>query len=889
MKIKFRKPGVVIFYQLLLSFGILHAQVTSPLEHFGFEIGANYHLTNYTQTESYFQKIAEQSNRILLQELGKTEEGRSQYMLVVSSPDNLNKVHRYQEISRHLALAEMPEDIARDMAKEGKAVVWIDGGLHSTETVATHQLIETLYQVVSGQSEEIQNILDKVIILFVHANPDGHELIGNWYMQERVPEKRTMGRPPLMYHKYVGHDNNRDFFMFNMAESRNMAKPLFVDWIPQIVYNHHQSAPAGTVVVGPPYRDPFNYVYDPILVTSLDALGAAMHTRLNVEGKPGYGQRGASRFSTWWNGGLRTSVYFHNMIGILTEIIGGPNPSEIPLYLNRILPNGDSPNPIHPQPWNFKKSIDYSVSLNMAVLHYAAKNKEDLLFNIYKMGQNSIAKGSQPSLSISPRQVSYMQDKAGDTVGRRISEKWYQELAENLDRRDPVAYLIPTDQPDFATAIKFLNRLIIAGITVEKAEASFEYGGKVYPKGSYVVPLSQAFRAHILDMFEPQDHPNDFEFEGGPPIPPYDAAGWTLAYTMGVKFESVRTALPELPTVKIPRGELIKYEAPAVPAAKYLAFSPEVNDNFKVVNRLMKAGVEVFKSKRGVFYVENIPKHRAEIDETYSAMPSSIQGVSALPTDVAKVKKKRIALWDNYGGTMKSGWMRWLLEDFGYDYEVVFNPDIDKGGLKEKYDIIIFAGGGIGKKLKNYNAEALSFDDRAGKLNERVGEFTSDRSLPQIRDFVHDGGELIMIGTSTHLAAHLGIPQQDPLVRLVDGTKKSFTKEEYYIPGSVMTVKVNRDAEETSGLGDRVDVYFDNSPVFTFSDSPEQYNVVPLLVFDSAKSLKSGWALGEHYLENTMAAYRAELGKGKLYVFGAEIAFRAQTHSTFKLLFNTLY
>src|SRR5699024_2661337 len=227
-------------------------------------------------------------------------------------------------ISKQLALGEISDSQARELSKEGKAVVWIDGGLHSTETVATHQLIQTLYELTSRNDDENMSILENTIILLVHANPDGHELMGDWYMRESEPTKREMTRLPEMYQKYAGHDNNRDFFMFNLAETKNMGKVLFVDWIPQIVYNHHQRAPQGAVVVGPPYRDPFNYVYDPILVTSLDAVGAAMHTRLNVEDKPGYGQRGASRFSTWWNGGLRTSVYFHNQIGILTEIIGGP-------------------------------------------------------------------------------------------------------------------------------------------------------------------------------------------------------------------------------------------------------------------------------------------------------------------------------------------------------------------------------------------------------------------------------------------------------------------------------------------------------------------------------------------------------------------------------------
>ncbi|NGF56463.1 peptidase [Parapedobacter sp. SGR-10] len=863
--------------------------IPTPKSHFGFNIGDDYHLTNYTQTEAYFKRLAELSDRVLLKNLGHTEEGRNQYMLVVSSPENIKNVEQYRAISQELALAKMPEETARKLSKEGKAVVWIDGGLHSTETVATHQLIETVYQMVSRTDDEATKILENVVILFVHANPDGHELMGNWYMREKEPTKRVMSKLPVLYQKYIGHDNNRDFFMFNMAESRNLAQPLFVDWIPQIVYNHHQSAPAGTVVVGPPYRDPFNYVYDPILVTSLDAIGAAMHTRLNVEDKPGYGQRGSSRFSTWWNGGLRTSVYFHNMIGILTEIIGGPNPSTTPLIYSRILPNGDSPNPVHPQTWNFKKSIDYSVSLNMAVLHYAANNKEDLLYNIYKMGHNSIKRGSEASLAIHPGQIRYMKEVSKiDTTGK-IPSKWYDVLKEDKSRHDPIAYVIPSNQPDFGTAIKFINRLILSGIEVERADKAFALEGKNYPAGSYVVRLAQAFRPHILDMFEPQNHPDDFEYAGGPPIPPYDAAGWTLAYTMGVKFDRIQSPVSQETFVSLDRGKPVKFDSEYAVGGKYLQLSTAVNDNFKLLNAVLKAGGQAYTDPKGYFYIENSKANQSLLNAMRESVGYKVVSANSLPKDKTPAKALRIALWDTYGGSMKSGWMRWLLEDFNYDFDVIYNPDIDRENLREKYDVILFPGGGVNASLKKKSTSNKALANIPEEYKGRVGEFSSDHSLPAIQKFVNEGGKLLLIGSSSHLAKHLGIPQKNALSKEVNGKEKPLSRQEFYIPGSVMTVKVSTEDKATSGLEERVDVYFGNSPVFKFDKEAEKYNVKTLLTFDSPHSMKSGWAWGQHYLNNTVAAYRADLGKGKVFVFGPEVAFRSQTHSTFRLIFNQLY
>ncbi|MEY3432898.1 MAG: hypothetical protein RL131_834, partial [Bacteroidota bacterium] len=366
----------------IVSFSIAQ-NISSPKEHFGFSIGNNYMLANYTQTESYFKKLDASSDRATLQSIGKTEEGRDQFMMIITSPENHKSIERYKSISQQLARAEsISDETAKSIAAQGKAVVWIDGGLHATEVVGAHQLIELAYQLNSKTDDETKFILDNVIILLVHANPDGQELVSNWYMRNSDTLKRSTSYLPRMYEKYAGHDNNRDFYMLNLKETQNMGRQLFIEWIPQIMYNHHQTGPPGAVVAGPPFRDPFNYVYDPLVMTSLDAVGAAMINRLNTEGKPGFTQRAGSPYSTWYNGGLRTTTYFHNMIGLLTEIIGSPTPSSIPLVPNRLIPSSANPNPIQPQKWYFKNSIDYSISMNYAVLMYAARHRDELLYNI---------------------------------------------------------------------------------------------------------------------------------------------------------------------------------------------------------------------------------------------------------------------------------------------------------------------------------------------------------------------------------------------------------------------------------------------------------------------------------------------------------------------------
>src|SRR5436190_2367406 len=399
--------------------------VTTPKQFFGFNIGDDYNLATYDQFVQYWQKIDKESSRMQVIEIGKTEEGRPHLAAIVTAPENFAKLDRYKQIAQQLHRARgVTEEQARALAKEGKAVVWIDGGLHATEVVGAHQLIETVYQLVSRTDEGTTRILRDVIVIAVHANPDGMQMVSKCYMQNADPlQRRTCS--PRLYNKYAGHDNNRDFYMSNTKESQNLNKLMYWEWLPQIMYNHHQTGPAGTVIFTPPFRDPFNYNFDPMIVTGLDMVGAAMHHRFLQEGKPGFTMRSGSSYSTWWNGGLRTTAYFQNIIGLLTEIIGNPTPMQIPPTASQILPRADLPAPIEPQTWHFRQSIDYSVTANYAVLDLASRYKDQFLFNIYRMGANQIARGSTDHWTISNEDMVRLQTAmapaaaAADAAGGR--------------------------------------------------------------------------------------------------------------------------------------------------------------------------------------------------------------------------------------------------------------------------------------------------------------------------------------------------------------------------------------------------------------------------------------------------------------------------------------
>lgn len=885
--------AIIICSQLNLS-----AQgITSPKEHFGFSIGDNYHLATFTQTEAYLKKIAATSNKVKLQTIGKTEEGRNHYMMIVSDPSNLKKLAQYKAISQKLARAEgINKEEAAQLAKEGKAVVWIDGGLHATEVVGIHQWIETMYQLITRNDEETNRILKSTIILFVHANPDGQELVSNWYMRNADTLKRSTSQLPRLYQKYIGHDNNRDFFMMNMSETRNMSRQQYIEWMPQILYNHHQTGPPGTVVAGPPYRDPFNYVYDPLLMTGIDAMGAVMSSRLNAENKPGYTMKSGSVYSTWWNGGLRTTAYYHNIIGLLTEIIGNPTPMNIPLVPYRLIPNSGTPFPILPQKWYFKNSIDYSISLNYAVLNYASRYKEEVLMNIYTMGSNSIKAGNKDTWTLNPKKSDALVElmKSDKKIYGKDSSiiSPYDQVYKNNNLRDPRGYIVTADQTN--TAVDFINILINSGIKVHKATAAFAVAGKNYPAGSYIVKTNQAFRPHVLDMFEPQDHPNDFLYPGGPPVRPYDAAGWTPAYTMGIEFDRILDDFSG-PFEAIAYGDIQKPVGKLNTVADKRAYTINVkeNDAFIVVNDLLKAGASVMKDQFSFFIPVN-EKSTAIIQKAIKEEGVKVEEINAVSTNAKKITSLRVGLWDRYGGSMSSGWLRWILEKHHFDFQLIYAKEINEGNLNNKYDAIVFVEGAIpsvtAEATNPYEEKEPSLTDIPTEFHHMVGKITAEKSIPAIKSFIEKGGSVITIGSSANLAYQLKLPVKNALTEMVSGKEKVLPGEKFYIPGSIMQMTVATNNEANWGMKEKTDVYFNMSPVFKLqADAIASGQITPLGWYASASTLRSGWAFGQAYLQDGVAAFKANMGNGKLYVFGPEITFRAQTHSAYKMLFNQLY
>lgn len=773
----------------------------TPRQAFGAAIGDDNFLASYTDLETYWRRLDRDSDRMSVVDIGRTEGGRTQLMAVISAPDNHADLERYRGIARRLALAsDLTDADARALARQGKAIVCITGGLHANEVLSAQQLIQIVYELVSRNDPEAERILRDVIVLVLHANPDGHELVARSYMRQPDPARRSLAELSSPYQKYVGHDNNRDFYMVTQSETANINRVLFRDWLPQIVYDHHQAPLRSAVMFAPPFAGPINSRIHPAVAEGIETIGQAMHARFASERKPGVVTGDAANYSMWWNGGLRTTPYFHNQIGILTETAGSPTRAHGP---------------------SFRAAVDYSVSANLAVLDIASRGREQWLHGIYRMGRDAIeAAGAEPG-------------------------------------SEPIAYVVPVDQPDFPTAAKFVEALRRGGITVHRARRAFAAGGKTFGAGSFVVKTAQAFRPHILDMFEPQVYPDDGD-EGHARVP-YDTAGWTLAFQMGVAFDRVFDAVA---------GDFIALSAPIAPIERFeptgsnsggYVLSHRQNDAVIAINRLLRAGEAARWIDGRSIYVPRTPTSERILQGVVAEAGVRAQPVDAAPAGGWRLHAARVALVDRPGGWPTSGWVRWLLERFEFSFDVVTTGAWNATTF-DAYDVVIFP------------SEAVV---------GATGELSAGGVLPALTRFAERGGTVLAIGGAASIGRLLRLPVSYPLA--------ATPASQFDIPRSVLRVAVDPAHPLGFGSGNAVDVMFNNSPVFALRSGARQQGVRPVAWFNTAAPLRSGRAVGQDRLKGLFAGLEVPLGRGRIVLFGPEITFRAQSHGTFRFLFNTIY
>lgn len=830
------------------------AKVPEPQDVFGFQPGADYKLASHEQLVKYFRALDTASDRIVVEDIGTSTEGRPMIMAVISSEANIKNRARYQEIARRLALTRgVDEAAARALAKEGKAIVWIDGGLHATEVAGAQHTPELAWWLVTSESDEARRVRDNAILLLMPSmNPDGLDIVRDWYTRNLGTPFETTS-PPELYHHYIGHDNNRDWTMFTQVETQAVARQLYTVWYPQIVYNHHQSGPFPSRIWGPPMKDPVNPNLDPLVVSTINQIGEAMRKRFDEEGKPGYSSH--MLYDIWWNGSMRGGPDFHNMAGFLTETslyrLATPHcytADEIPetfgerhKNLPAKTPSVNYTNPWLGGCWPLRQPVEYMITASRATLDLAARLKEDYLYNIWRMGTRQIGRG---------------------------------ERAEG----GPFAYVIDlAAQHDPTRTVQFLRTFRVANIEIRQADAPFTAGGKSYPAGAYVMG-PQPFRPYVVDLIEPKVFPERRLYPGGPPDPPYDMTGYELSLQMGVTIDRVKEpfALPSRVVDAIPAAPGgIAPAAAAAPAA--YALSPNATQGVKAVNRLLKAGAKVSWAPDNSLVIQGADADA--VSRLGAELGVMFRPLDAVPAGAKAIRAPRIGLYRSHRANMDEGWTRWVLEQFEFPYTTLKNADIRAGDLS-KFDVLLFA---------DESEQAILNGAAEGTMPAEFVGGVGMEGAANVRRFVEQGGWLVTWDRAADFAIlALGLPLRN--------TVRDTRPQEFFIPGSLLRITTRPANALAAGMEASAIAMFSNSQAFQVvapaaegkMRAPRDVDV--FVEYPRQNLLASGWELGAgRYLAGRVAAARVQVGKGQAVVMGFRPHWRGQPHNTFKLLFNPLY
>jgi hypothetical protein len=835
------------------------ASVPTPREYLGFQPGDDYKLADYAQIAGYFQTLARVSDRIRLVEYGRSSLGKPMYVAFLSAPENLSRLDRYREISRRLALGQVQAGDARALAAEGKVVVWIDSGLHASEVAPVQHAPELAYRMVSGEDEETRAIRQNVVLMQVPAiNPDGLDWIVHWY-------RPNTGTPyeaaplPWLYQKYAGHDNNRDWFMLNLEETRHTARLLFREWFPQIVYNQHQAPPFPARIFIPPYAEPLNPHIPSTVMEGINLIGMAMKERFARENKPGVLSYWG--FDAWWDGGLRSVPEFHNMHGILTETALNSyatprtyDPKDFPANFGNGIPARE-PSVFYERPWmggkwGTRDAIDYMLTADFAILSHAATKRADYLLKSYEMARAAIEAG---------------------------------------ERGKPYAYVIAPEQWDQPTALEMLERLSLAGVEVRRAAVPFHAGGKQYPAGTFVLPAAQPFRPYLMDLLEPQKYPELKSGVSGPAKRPYDIAGWTLSMQMGVTVDRV----DEKFEAELAPVEEFRTEGAVSGSGTLVMLDHRENASFLATAFLLERAERIEWTADGGIVIDsayvNGPARTENFARQFGVAVTLATARSAKP--VFELKRPRVALYQPWVANADEGWTEWLLDRYRVPYTLVHNDDLRQPGLRSRFDTLILA---------SQSADSILHGVRHGEMtppgdhSERVPEVTVQRpeyaggieiaGLGTLQQFVASGGTLVALDTASELPMHY-FPL--PLRNLVR------PGSEFYCPGSLIRLTVDTTQPLAFGLPKEVIAFSSGGEAFDITLAAD-YNkgereIRTVAKFAKVNLLASGWVSGAQVVEGKAALAEVRYGQGRVVLFAFRPQFRGQPHGTFKFLLNAIY
>ncbi|MGB2765059.1 MAG: M14 metallopeptidase family protein [Candidatus Aminicenantaceae bacterium] len=859
------KRTSVLFFTLVILPYLLVAQ-TPPDKFLGHKVGEDRKLADYNQIQAYFQKLDQESNKIKVINIGTSTLKKPMIMAIITSEENMGKLDTYRAIVKKLRDPRTtPPEEAKKLSKEGKIFLLITCNIHATEIASSQMAMELAYNLVTGKTPfDAEKVLKDVIVLLVPTtNPDGQQMVTDWY-RKYVGTKYEGGRMPWLYHHYAGHDDNRDWFMFNLAETKAVTKVLYHDWLPQIHIDEHQMGSTGARLFIPPFMDPPVPNIQPLLWRGVNLCGASMSYDLQKNGYKGV-VHGRS-FTGWWIGACDDTSWLHNVIGLLSEMasvrIATPiyiEPTEIPKSYSEKRIN--FPDPWPGGWWRLRDLVDYELILSQSLIKTAFLHKEDFLYNFYQMYKNSI---------------------------------------EIREKGEPYAFVIPSKQRDYPTTLRMLDVLMFGGVEIHQAKEDFTAGGKLYPAGSFVVKMFQPYKPYAQALLEKQKYPDIRQYSGGPPIPPYDNAGWTLPLQMGVNCERIERSF----TAKLEKLNKVPYPSITPPenSSPYIILDSRMNASYSIVFSLLKNKAEIYRSKEtikkegfkaaaGSFIIKNTAGVQKILPGLLKKWKTKAYGLKDI-TDIPKapLKNPRVGLYQSWGSNMDEGWTRYVFDDLGVPYKTMHNKDFKgtkkgeketKVDLKANYDVIVFASESTDIIKSGRPSPTSRYGRYFTAMPPEYEGGIGKEGVEALKSFVEKGGILVTLNSTCDLAIKEFNPPVGNALERVD-------RSQFFCPTSLLKIKVNNKSPIGYGMPKEAAAMFSRSLALSTRVPSGEWNRQVVASFPEDNILLSGWLLGEEVIARRAAVVDTQYKKGHIILIGFRCQFRAQSHGTYKFLLNSL-
>lgn len=823
--------------------------VQTPSQFLGFDVGADRKLADYHQIVSYFRYLASKSPRIQIENMGQTTLNNEFILAAISTKENLQSKAKYQEIAHKIADPRglSPEQI-ESLVHQGKVILLVTCNIHSTEIGSSQMAMEWAHALVTTEDPETLHRLSNVILLLVPSlNPDGQIMVTDWY-RKYVGTKYEGGRMPWLYHAYVGHDDNRDWYMLTQKETQAMTRAAYKKWFPQIWLDEHQMGSVGPRLFVPPYADPIANSVSPIMWRGINVIGSTMAWRLEQSHKSGvvYGYV----YDQYWPGATEGTPQFKNVFGLLTEAASARIATPVTLSPTELAGGGKGlidymktanfPNPWPGGTWRMRDIMDYERIASDAILETASYHREDFLRGTEGMAMEQINDG-------------------------KPDEFW--RIAR--EQRDPV------------TAAKLAHLLDEQG-----AEVLISANGK-----DFLIPTAQPYSRYVGELLGRQRYPKVRVAVGQPILRPYDVTAWSLPLLMGVDVTKEIVPPEEHQGVRRindsdwPQGR-IEGGSPVY------ALSPQTNNSTRLLNAALKAKDSISIAKEG--FTANGVRYEpgtlliqpadnlSQLAAKYHVVVRGLDPKPNVPS--AALKEVRVGLYKSWTSSMDEGWTRWLLEQYEFNLKNIDNKTIKAGNLNALFDAII-----LPDMEKNVIVEGRPKPQDGGPpeyFEELPPEYAGGigkEGVKALKDFVEAGGTLITLASSGELPIEeFNLPVRNALGRV--------RPEDFSSPGSLLRINVDTHNPLAYGMPDEA-AAFVNEPIAYQTSLPGadiERSVVAWYPTDSEDILLSGWINGADRLTRHAAAVTLTYGKGKLALLGFRVQNRAQTEGTFKLLFNAI-